>query len=103
MNIKGLNKAEILLALWRGSHEQGLSRLGSFDREPTLEECKQEVERPGNYVDYFAGRVIKCNFSTDELDLCGYDRDCGNGAGDKIIAKLKIATAAAINKSEDSD
>ena len=28
INIKGLDKAEVLLALWKGSHAQGMSFLG---------------------------------------------------------------------------
>lgn len=90
MNIKGLNKAEVLLALWKGSKEQGISFLGRED--VTLEDCGLEIESCVKFnarVDYFGGRVIKVNFNKDVLDLWLYNRDNGEGAGERIIEQLK--------------
>ncbi|MGW8177470.1 MAG: hypothetical protein ACWGQW_01550 [bacterium] len=84
MNISNLDKAEVLLALWKGSRMQGLSFLGFGGTAPTVEDCRKALEK-SSYVDYFFGRIIKCNLSQDFLDLRLYDRDCGPGAGEMAI------------------
>ena len=82
MDIKGLDKAKVLYGLWLGSKEQGNSWMGRF---PLTEEyCKKLLEYT-TYFDYLAGRVIKVDFSTDDLDLQWYDRDNGEGAGENAI------------------
>jgi len=81
MNIKGLDKAKVLYGLWLGSKEQGNSWLGRF---PLTEEyCRRLLEHT-TYFDYLAGRVIKVDFSTDDLDLGLYDRD-NNRSGEEAI------------------
>jgi len=87
MNIKGLDKAEVMLALYNGSHQQGMSFLGyqqAGGREPTVEDCRSYLER-STYVDYFFGRVLKCELGGDELNLRLYDRDCGEGEGERVL------------------
>lgn len=84
MNIKDLCKAEVLLALYNGSHQQGMSFLGYPGKEPTVEDCQAQLDR-STYVDYFFGRVIKCELGGDEVDFRLYDRDCGEGAGERVI------------------
>jgi hypothetical protein len=86
MNIKGLDKAEVLMALYRSSRTQGVSFLGCLQREPTLEDCKRFLEK-SSYVDYFFGRVIKCHLDKNYVDFRLYDRDCGEGAGERAVEK----------------
>lgn len=99
VNIKGLDKAEVLLALWEGSQIQGISFLGLYNKTMSLDEAKKEVEekieieekegREGNlYFDYVNGKVIKCDISKDEFDPWLYDRDNGEGAAEKAIERL---------------
>lgn len=89
INIKGLDKAEVLLALYKGSHTQGVSFLGmkgTFD----LEKAKKEIEEtPSLYFDYVNGHIIKCDISGDEFDERLYDRDCGEGRAAEVIEALK--------------
>ena len=43
INIKGLNKAEVLFALWKGSHCQGMSFLGMVNGGFTLERAQDMI------------------------------------------------------------
>lgn len=90
VTIKGLDKAEVILALWNRSHEQGMSFLGTKIPHPTIADAREWVERnPSLYFDYLNGRVIKCDISQDEFDPRLYDRDCGAGAAEAAIAKIR--------------
>lgn len=89
VDIKGLDKAEVILALWNRSHEQGMSFLGVNTTHPTIEDAREWVERnPSLYFDYLNGRVIKCDISGDEFDPRLYNRDCGACAAEAAIAEI---------------
>ena len=45
VNIKGLDKAEVLFALWRGSHAQGMSFLGMMGGGLTLEKAQDMIHQ----------------------------------------------------------
>lgn len=45
INIKGLDKAEVLVALWKGSHCQGISFLGMMNGGLTLEKAKDMIRQ----------------------------------------------------------
>lgn len=90
VDIKGLDKAEVILALWNGSHEQGMSFLGTKTAHPTIADAREWIERnPSMYFDYLNGRVIKCDISGDEFDPRLYDRDCGACAAEAAIAEIR--------------
>ena len=85
VNIKGLDKAEVLWALWKSSRMQGMSFLGFLATgELTLEQAEKEVEERLNasavcgerrcYFDYLNGRVLKVDISQDEFDSRLYER-----------------------------
>lgn len=94
VSIKGLDKAEVLLALWRGSHAQGLSFLGMIDAGSLdiekAKHCIEEAKAHGRlYFDYLNGHVIKCDITDDEFDPRLYDRDCGEGRAEEVIKALR--------------
>ena len=100
INIKGLDKAEVLYSLWHNSHVQGMSFLGLPEKEFTLERAQELIKetgyvlegeyRPGClYFDYVDGHVIKCDITNDEFDERLYDRDCGEGAAAKAIEYVR--------------
>ncbi len=89
IDIKGMNKAAILCALHRGTRTFGMAAM--HDHTPTITEAEQAIAR--GYVDYFAGRPIKADFSGDTLDDRLYDRDAGNGTASRIIDGLRRADA----------
>ena len=89
IDIKGLNKAEVLKALYDHSHCQGASWLQAVpEGYVTLEHC-EEVLQTCTYFDYFYGRVLKVDLSGDSFDERLYDRDCGEGAARRAINSLR--------------
>lgn len=101
VNIAGLDKAEVLLALWNASIMQGMSVLGFLrSGELTLEKAKQEIKsrkhqsldgKDSIYFDYLNGKVMKVDLGQDEFDPRLYDRDNGDGAAQRAIDNLRIA------------
>ena len=90
VNIKGLNKAEVLLALWNRSHSQGMSFLGMDVAHPDIKTAEVWIEQnPLLDFDYVNGHIIKCNIKGDEFDPYLYDKDCGVGAAAAVIEKLR--------------
>lgn len=103
INIEGLNKAEVLFALWHTSHAQGMSFMGLPTTNFTLERAEEWVkDTPNMYFDYVDGHVIKCDISGDEFDPRLFDRDCGEGAAAKAIENLREFGVDALAKSDDS-
>ncbi len=90
IDIKGLDKAEVLLALYNHSHVQGLGFLQMADNY-TLKDAKKDLEAsaPYFYFDYLHGRVLKVDLSKDTFNGDLYDRDCGPGAAQKAIDELR--------------
>lgn len=131
INIKGLDKAEVLLALWKGSHTQGMSFLGMMNGGLTLEKAQDMIHQHqvyafkrsgGNpddtakfedwlktnpriklYFDYVEGHVIKCDLSGDEFDERLYDRDCGEGRAAEVIEALRNGTPISDEMSSEDD
>lgn len=98
INIKDLDKAEVLYALYHNSHAQGMSFIGLPKDKFTLEHSKEiikdreeKIDNPNlrYYFDYLEGHVIKCNIGGDEFDERLYDRDCGDGAAAKAIEYVR--------------
>lgn len=108
INIKGLDKAEVLLALWKGSHAQGMSFLGMMNGGLTLEKAKGMVDELKEhnhplYFDYVMGHVIKCDLTDDEFDPRLYDRDCGEGRAAEVIEALRNGTEISDEMSDSDD
>lgn len=97
INIKGLDKAKVLHALWHASHAQGISFMGFMSSDFTLERAeaiiksRENIDNPNYryYFDYVDGHVIKCNIGGDEFDERLFDRDCGEGAAAATIEALR--------------
>lgn len=89
VDITGLNKGEVLFALYNASHVQGMGFLAVVDNY-TLEEAKRDYEAsPSKYFDYLHGRVLKVDLSGDSFDSRLFDRDCGEGAAEKAIDAIR--------------
>lgn len=95
VDIAGLDKAKVLKALWDGSHEQGFSFLElPKSGKVTLEDCEKAIAKysqssSGLYFDYWMGHVLKVDLEDDKFDPWKYDRDCGRGAAQRAIDKLR--------------
>lgn len=89
IDISGLDKAEVLAALFNASQQQGMGFLDSSGvKNMSVEEARNLVV-DSTYFDYLRGRVMKVNIGKDFLDPWGYDRDNGQGAAKKALSSLR--------------
>lgn len=93
IDIKGLDKAEVLVALFNASKQQGMGYLNTAGYDPmTLEDARKIIEEnPNTYFDYLRGRVMKVKLSEDTFSAKLYDRDNGKGAAARALEPLFIA------------
>jgi hypothetical protein len=87
MNIKGINKAKVLAALYNNSKPQGMGFL-HYDSKPMTEEEAEALLKQTTYFDYLKGRVMKIDLSGDELQTRLYNRDNGEGAAERVISDI---------------
>lgn len=88
--ITGLNKADVLCALYDGARVQGMGFLHAKDGGLDRSEAEGIVAR-GEYVDYLHGRVMKVLIAGDTFRSALYDRDNGQGAAQRIVDGLRAA------------
>lgn len=88
ISLVGLDKAEVLAALYNRSQPQGMGFLHYTATPMTREEAAQCLET-SQYFDYLKGRVMKVSLEGDELDPRLYDRDNGQGAAKQVIDELR--------------
>lgn len=93
ISLVGLNKADVLAALYNASHPQGLGflhyRPESMNRATAETLLAEHPNQDRIYFDYLMGRVMKVDLSGDSLDPSLYDRDNGQGAAEKAIFSLR--------------
>ncbi len=82
--LAGLNKADVLAALYNASKPQGMGFMHYNPKPMTRGEAEALLEQT-TYFDYLQGRVMKVDLSGDALDPRLYDRDNGQGAAQKAI------------------
>jgi hypothetical protein len=87
IDIKNLNKAEVLMALYNNAKPQGMGFLHFTPEDMTKEEA-EEILKSQKRFDYLKGRVMKVNLAENEFDPWLYNRDNGENAAEKIIEKL---------------
>ncbi len=88
MNIKGINKAKILAALYNNSKPLNMGLLHFIDADMTEIEAQKILDAGHTYFDYLHGRVMKIDLSSDELKTFLYDRDLGEGACERIVNSI---------------
>lgn len=94
VDITGLDKAEVLKALYTHSHPQGLSFIGLPSHPLTMKDYKKAITENTSssgkiYFDYWMGHVLKVRIDQDFFDPASYDRDCGYGAAQNAIDELR--------------
>ncbi len=89
MDIKGLNKAEVLAALYNNAKPQGMGFLQFTPEDIDANKAQQLLNTGMTYFDYVGGRVMKINLKHDEVSTWGYDRDNGEGAAENPIKHLR--------------
>jgi hypothetical protein len=94
IDITGLDRAEVLAALFNRAQQQGngfVHLRGAAGTLPmTAEEAQAQITAAGGdlYFDYLNGRVMKVDLTPDSLDEWGYDRDNGQGAAAMALEPL---------------
>ena len=99
INIAGLDKAEVLAALYNAAKAQGMGLLHYTPEPMTIEQARELLgsrpdlaphasPRQRTYFDYVKGRVMKVELSGDELNTRLYDRDNGDGAAERALKPL---------------
>lgn len=92
INIKGVPKAEILVALYNASSPRGMGVLVGASAKPMTAELAESLLKELTYFDYVMGRPLKVDLAGDELDPRLYDRDNGGpGAAWEAIKGLLAA------------
>jgi len=88
VDIKGIDKVEILKHLWDNSKPASFYNKYCPIAPPRFdyEESMEAVKMP---IDYFRGRLIKCDLSKDSVDPSRYDQDFGTGKFQQIINQIK--------------
>jgi hypothetical protein len=90
ISLNGLDKAEVLAALYNGSKPQGMGFV-QYDPKPmSAAEAKTLLEKKTNFG-YLKGRIMNMDLSGDYLDPLGYNRDNGEGAAEKVINELRTS------------
>lgn len=88
IDLTGLDKADVLAALYNGARSQGFGRLHYTPEDMTREEAQALLEE-GTYFDYVKGRVLKVDLGGNSLRTALYDRDNGEGAAARVIEELR--------------
>lgn len=88
INIKGLNKAEVLAALYNHAKPQGMGFLQYTPEDMTKDQAQKLLDNGDRYFDYVKGRVMKVELSQDYLDPWLYDRDNGQGEAQEALKHL---------------
>lgn len=90
INIAGLDKARVLIALYERARVQGMGFL-SAKKEPMTEgEASALLKDAGDdRFDYLHGRVMKIRIVGVEIDERLYDRDNGAGAAAAAIDAIR--------------
>lgn len=93
MDIAGLDKAEVLAALYNRARQQGIGILILRGRRAmTVDEARQELDKnPNGYFDYLHGRVLKIELNGNELNTFLYNRDNGPNAAESCIHTLRYS------------
>jgi hypothetical protein len=84
IDITGIDKARLLMALYAKAQPLGLGRL-QYTPEPLTYEEASGLLSQATYFDYLRGRVMKVDLSGDVLRTGLFDRDNGEGAAARAV------------------
>ena len=90
VNIKGIDKSELLAALYNNAKQQGMGFLNPQGAvKMTKEEAQGLIERSAKlHFVYLKGRALKVGLGKDDMCTDHYDRDNGQGAAERVVNSL---------------
>lgn len=102
IDIKDIDKAELLAALYNNASPMGMGFLQARTGEMTREDAVKLMEagddssrmfprlgRSNTYFDYVYGRPLKIELGGNELETGLYNRDWGKDAAERIVEGLR--------------
>ena len=89
ISLKGLNKADVLSALYNCASSPGMGSLARDSKPMTREVAQKIIDGGVTYFDYLQGRVMKVDISGNELDPWLFDRDNGSGVAERAINSVR--------------
>jgi hypothetical protein len=100
ISIAGLDKAELLAALYNAARTMSWGWLQASDGPMTKEQAQELIDKgkwhdvvesssKKLYFDYVKGRPLKIDISGDVLRTRLYDRDQGDGVAAEVVEKLR--------------
>jgi hypothetical protein len=101
VDIRGLERAELLAALYNHARPIGRGVLQAKPGSMTVDEARTILESgddatrmlgrfgPRLFFDYVHGRPLKVDLGEDDLRIDLYDQDHGEGAAARIIGELR--------------
>ena len=90
IDTRGLNKADVLTALYNNAKPHGLGFLHYKPEDMTRKQAEKILESGQTYFDYLYGRVMKVDLKSDDgFEEWLYDRNNGTGAAQKAIEGIR--------------
>jgi len=95
INIKGLNKGQLLEAMVLGTQYNGQQFVFATEFRSYFSPIIDDPEKiaMAGRVDYYKNKPIKTDLRYDFVDPCLYDRDAGSGTFAKIVHMMRITEA----------
>jgi hypothetical protein len=87
IDIRGIDKARLLCALYNRSIPKNLRRLQFANLQ--VEDARAILGKQTRF-DYLDGRVLKVDLSGDSFDPWLYDRDNGDGAAEEAVVSVLL-------------
>lgn len=92
ISTEGLDKADVLAALYNASKPQRLDFL-IYDREPMSREEAAALLDQGDRFNYLKGRAMKIHLTDTGFEEWAYDRDNGAGAAQRAIQGIQSTSS----------
>jgi hypothetical protein len=86
VDITNIDKVKLLEALWKNSQPAVFLSMRCMVVDFDKNKANMAVNK---YIDYFCGRCIKTDLSTNTVNPYLYDRDYGSGKFQQIVNSLK--------------
>lgn len=90
INIAGMKKEYVLLALYKAAKPKGIGELFTQTEMSLFAAAELVKNNPSLYFDYVNGRPLKVDLSGDEFDPYLYDRDNGKGVAAKAMVDAML-------------
>jgi hypothetical protein len=114
LSIRGLNKAELLAALYNNSKISGIgfySQISIADepgQETKLEEAQAHLDQVkkatgGEKIEFFLGKIIKMDFAKETINPSEYDQANGKGTASKVILQLRKSLKEGIKHAQQQE